>query len=161
MVAICKTFLFYFGFLTVTLKWELTWGSAAHKSSLLASGALNLRKLLRLSRTTRELKLHDHTHYSNTCVGLGSYLKLILYPALDVEKIVLDCSHAHREQAPCSTPADMRDTTSFQCLGLKWKRNPMLEVKRVCWANNTGRRGAKRVEDKPNNFLPCMEVWEE
>jgi len=67
----------------------------------------------------------------NTSTGSGSYLKSVLYTALNVEKIVLDCSPVHREQAPCRTLAVMRDIRRFQCLRLKRKRNPILEVKRV------------------------------
>lgn len=42
--------------------------------------------------------MHDHPYRAiNTSMRSGSYLKP---NALNIEKIVLDCSHVHRKQAP-------------------------------------------------------------
>lgn len=94
----------------------------------MALGATNLRKLLRVSQTISELKPHDHPYRAiNTSVRSASYLKP---NALNTEKIVLDCSYVHRK------PAVKGEMRKVQCLRLKRKRNPILQVKRVGWANN-------------------------
>lgn len=87
----------------------------------MASGATNLRKLLRVSQTMSELKLHEHPHKAiNASMRSGSYLKP---NALNIEKTVLDCSHVHRKQAPYGTLAAKREVRKFQCLRLKKESN--------------------------------------
>lgn len=93
----------------------------AQESSSFASGAMKLRKLLRLSQLISELKLHEHPHKAiNISMRPGSYLKP---NALNIEKIVLDCSHVHRKEAPYGTLAVKREVRKFQCLRLKKESN--------------------------------------
>lgn len=80
---------------------------------------------------------------------MGSYLISILYTALNVLKIVLDC-----------LPAAVRDIRRFQCVRLKYKKVSNIGrgkgwlVGQITWVKN----GAVRVAEKPSTFLPCKEV---